>query len=294
MLSVSEPKKHHYIPIFYLRAWTNQQGNLCEFSRPYKSVVYKWRHPSATGYQKNLYSVPGASPEDAEAIEKEHMGLVDSTAAQVHQKFLADGKDDLIAGQRVAWSRFLYAMMFRNPEHIAGMDARFKAAAPALIEEYREIYPTIRAPSDPLTFDEFKDSYLSRGPNVSVLPSIPFLLGSRSILGEIQSFHFWTATLGSHTNPTFLTSDRPIIMNNGLAKPEAHIVIPLSPRVLFIAARGRWLHDQISKMPNTTLAKLVNEKVARQSHRYVYGADTSQQRFVSKRLGEKVPSTPMD
>lgn len=290
---MSEPKKHHYIPIFYLKAWTNEQGNFCEFSRPYRAVAYKWRHPSATGYQENLYSVPGVPPEEAEAIEKEHMALVDSTAAQVHQKFLANGKDDLIAGQRVAWSRFLYAMMFRNPEHIAGMDLRFKAAAPAFVEEYREIYPEVRRDSDPLTFDEFKDLYLSRGANISVLPSIPFLLRSRRIVGEIQSFHFWTATLGDYSNLKFLTSDRPIIMNNGLGKLEAHIVIPLSPRVLFIAARGRWLHDRISKMPNAALAKLVNDKVARQSHRYVYGNDTSQQRFISKRLGEKIPSTPI-
>jgi hypothetical protein len=142
------------------------------------------------------------------------------------------------------------------------------------------------------TFDEFKTRFLSREHNMTALHAIPSMLQSRRVLGEIQSFHFWTATLGDLANPTFLTSDRPIIMTNGLNKEESYIVMPISPRVLFIAARGRWLHDQLSRTPNTKLAKMVNEKVARQSHRYVYGTDASQYKFIFKRLGEKEKSTP--
>lgn len=290
---MSEPKKHHYIPVFYLKAWTNERGNLCEFTRPHKDVTYKWRHPSATGYKVNLYSIPGVPDQEAQEIEKLHMGLVDSSAAQVHQKFIANGKDDLVGGERIAWSRFLYAMMFRNPEHIASMDTRYKNALPDFVEEYRDLYLTIRNPTDPETFDEFKAAFLSRDKNTTGLHSIPSMLRSRRVIGEIQSFHFWTARLSDSASPTFLTSDRPIIMTNGIGKPDAHIVMPISPRVLFIAARGRWVYDQISSMQNGRLAKLVNEKVARQSHCFVYANDPSQHKFVAKRLGEKMKSTPV-
>jgi hypothetical protein len=30
--------KHHYIPVFYLKQWTNRDGILCEYSRKYKEV----------------------------------------------------------------------------------------------------------------------------------------------------------------------------------------------------------------------------------------------------------------
>src|SRR5580704_19752927 len=59
-------KKHHYIPVFYLKKWTAQDGRLWEFSRPYKtpegqpkpdikSIPVKARHtyPDATGFIKN-------------------------------------------------------------------------------------------------------------------------------------------------------------------------------------------------------------------------------------------------
>jgi len=208
---VSEPKKHHYIPVFYLKAWTNEEGKLCEFTRPYRDVTYKWRHPAATGYQKDLYSIPGLTGEEGLVIEKHYMGFVDTTAAKAHRKFLENGAEDLVNGERIAWSRFLYALVFRNPEHIASMNAQYRATAPDFIEEYRDRYDQIRRPSDPNTFDEFKTRFLSREHNMTALHAIPSMLQSRRVLGEIQSFHFWTATLGDFANPTFLTSDRPII-----------------------------------------------------------------------------------
>jgi hypothetical protein len=29
---VSEPIRHHYIPVFYLKKWTGPDGRLCEYS----------------------------------------------------------------------------------------------------------------------------------------------------------------------------------------------------------------------------------------------------------------------
>ena len=290
---MSEPKKHHYIPVFYLAAWANDRGNLCEFSRPYRVVTHKWRNPSATAYEEHLYTIPGVPAEEAQEIEKHFMGLVDSTAAQVHQKFLADGKDDLTAVERLAWSRFLYAMMIRNPEQIASLQSRYRAAAPGFVEEFREDYYRLRGPQHPEAFDDFKSRFLANPFNTSVAHLLVRLLNSDTVIPEIQSFRSWTCRLGQFANPTFLTSDRPIIVTNGLRQEDAHIVLPLSPRVLFIAARNDQLYRQIRKMPNTQVAKLANEKVTRQSHRYVYGADASQQGFVAKRLGNKEPSTPV-
>lgn len=291
---MSEPKKHHYIPIFYLTAWANDRGNVCEFSRPYRGVVtHKWRRPSATGYQEHLYTIPGVPEQQSQVIEKHFMGLVDSTAAQVHQKFLADGKDDLTAAERLAWSRFLYAMMIRNPEQIASLQSRYQAAAPEFVEEVREDYHRLRESHHPEAFDDFKAQFLANPFNTSVAHLLVRLLNSDIAIPEIQSFRFWTCRLGRYTHPTFLTSDRPIIMTNGLRQEDAHVVLPLSPLVLFIAARNDQLYRQIRKMPSTKVAKLANEKVARQSHRYVYGADASQQDFVAKRLGAREPSTPI-
>lgn len=290
---MSEPKKHHYLPVFYLSAWANQQGNVCEFSRPHKEVKYKWRHPSATGYEENLYSFPGVPREQAQLVEKHYLGLVDSTAATVHQKFLLDYHDDLVPEEALAWARFLYAMMFRNPEQIASIQDRYRAFAPGLVEEFRERYPRVRTAPFPESFDEFKEQFLANPFNTSGIHVIPRMLSSGRVIDEIHKFRFWTCRLRSLASPTFLTSDRPITMTDGLNKADSHIVMPLSPHILFVAARGDWLYDQVRAMPNDKLAKMVNEKVTRQSHKLVYGADASQHLFVSRRLGQKLASTPL-
>lgn len=289
---MNDPKKHHYLPVFYLKAWANEHGKLCEFSRPYNEVSYKWRSPDGTGYQEYLYALPGVSPENAQIMEKHYMGLVDTFAAKAHQKLLQDGLDDITPDESLAWARFLYALIFRNPEQIARLQKQYDEHLLEMMEEVRLQYPGIRGPKNPESFDEFKAQFLNNPRNTSGNNIIPHMLNSKRVIPGIQSLRFWTARLKPFASPTFLTSDRPITMNNGLGKPEAHIVIPISPRVLFIAARTDWLYEQISAMTNAKLARLVNDKVSRQSHRYVYDTGTSQHLFISRRLGEKLPSTP--
>jgi hypothetical protein len=120
---VSLPKRHHYIPIFYLKPWTNERGQLCEFSRPYKDVVSKWKHPAATAFVDGLYTIPGLPPDDAAYVERAFMGAVDFWAAQAHRVFLEGdpSKKDLASKQLVGWARFLYSLMLRTPEQIEDM-----------------------------------------------------------------------------------------------------------------------------------------------------------------------------
>jgi hypothetical protein len=42
--------KHHYIPKFYLKQWAVLDGKLCEFRKPYKTVVDRMTDPDGTGY----------------------------------------------------------------------------------------------------------------------------------------------------------------------------------------------------------------------------------------------------
>jgi hypothetical protein len=290
---VSKPIKHHYLPIFYLKSWTSENDQkLCQFSRPYKKVIDKRVYPAETGFQNYLYSVPGLPEEEAQFIETHFMQMLDTRACDAYRKFLQQKKDDLTPEEADAWSRFVYAIMFRNPENIASMEQRYKVFAPVVVEEWRERYAKIRKSTDPETFDEFKANFLASPYNTSGMHVIPRMLNSDRVIGRIRSFTFWTVRLGEFDFPKFLTSDRPIIMKNGLGKADAHIIMPLSPRVLFISARGTSLYENINATPRHKLAKTVNFFITRQSHKYVYGESASQLSFVSKYLGQMVASTP--
>jgi hypothetical protein len=123
-------KKHHYIPVFYLKGWAENGGQLCEFSRPYrmpegqldpptKPIPLKPRrtYPDGTGFIKDLYRFPGLSPKMANFLEDEFFRLVDNDAAQIMQRLL---RGDVTIEQqgKSAWARFLMSMFHRSPENI--------------------------------------------------------------------------------------------------------------------------------------------------------------------------------
>ena len=82
-------------------------------------------------------------------------------------------------------------------------------------------------------------------------------------------------------------------MSNGLRVDNAHIVLPISPTTIFIAAKERKTFDYIRALRSDDLVRSVNNKVAEQAVKYVYGTDDSQLRFVKNRLGKMVQSTPL-
>ncbi len=59
----------------------------------------------------------------------------------------------------------------------------------------------------------------------------------------------WMATGVSGAEPlAYLTSDRPVIMTNGLAHTEAHIALPISPTAFFLATRTDAILNQIKSI----------------------------------------------
>jgi hypothetical protein len=49
--------KHHYIPVFYTKGWSGQDGRVCQYSRPFQFREVKPRrvHPDGTGYIRTRY-----------------------------------------------------------------------------------------------------------------------------------------------------------------------------------------------------------------------------------------------
>ena len=66
---MSEPRKHHYVPVCYLKQWANTPDRrLCEHKLiPGVGVKPRRTSPDGTGYQVDLYRVDGV--QDALAQE---------------------------------------------------------------------------------------------------------------------------------------------------------------------------------------------------------------------------------
>lgn len=291
---MSEPTRHHYIPVFYLKQWTGQDGKLCEYSRPYMETKAKRKHPRGTAYVDELYTIPGLPAEQARFVEKRFMQAVDNWAAMALAIMLQGDPQshDLDARMKVAWARFLYSLIIRAPEHIKRIQQKMEENPPELPEKLRHDYDKLRGPSDPATFEEYKAWSLTNPLKLPAQRILPDLINSERIITEIAFMRWTTARVGK-TRHSMLTSDRPVIMTNGLAQSDAHIAIPLSPSLLFLAAKIDETRRTIASMSDDEIVEVVNHKVSEQAIKYVYGIDDRQLRFVANRLGKMVPSTPL-
>lgn len=103
----------------------------------------------------------------------------------------------------------------------------------------------------------------------------------------------WTI-LSLPTSYTFLLSDRPLIMTNGMLRPESHLALPIGPRKLFIASNGNEIVQEVARRRPDDLVSFVNDRLVKQARRFVIGVDDHQLRFVASRFGARLPSSPTE
>ena len=288
---------HHYIPVFYLERWTDPKSRqLVEYCRRYKKgVIARPTFPAGTGYVPGLYKLPGAPPGEEYIIETKLMSSIDNWAAIALQRMMVDGDPPgkLDAREALGWCQFLYSLIVRNPEHLDRIKEKLTTLdAGDILEDVRGDYPKIRGKGDPENFDDFKDAFIKNPVEVPAIRVLPELVKSKRVVRMLASFKWQTVTVNTAKYP-LLTSDRPVIMSNGLIQHDAHIVLPISPRRLFIATKNEETFQYFREMNPNELAHAVNNQVSQQAHKFVFGCDGSQLRFVANRLGKRVWSSPL-
>jgi hypothetical protein len=229
-----EPKgdKHHYIPKFYLKQWTGDDRRLSEFSKPRNEIFHRRKFPDATGYERGLYTFDELPSPDADFLEHAFFLHADHRACQALH-FLSEGNLDFDRPTRSAWSRFLMTLFHRTPERLAQIKKRVRFDRPGEMAQFRPEYESRRQPDSP-TFDEFCASLTPadvQGIHIMVLRMI---MDSELLGSKLNSMIWGTVKFDKGHHP-LLTGDRPIVMTNGLNRPDSHIGLPISPRVLFVA-----------------------------------------------------------
>src|SRR5271166_2984143 len=95
-----DPRKHHYVPVFYQSNFANEDGLLWVYDR--QTGVYKELHPRAICFEKDLYAVkPENKPRDMQ-VETKVLSVVDGFGSRGIRDFLV-GKPSSEAEQEVAF-----------------------------------------------------------------------------------------------------------------------------------------------------------------------------------------------
>ncbi len=95
----------------------------------------------------------------------------------------------------------------------------------------------------------------------------------------------WSVDL-SKSNHELLTSDRPIDMPLGLADPKAYISLPVSPRILFVAAHSHDLANTLRAASPIEVVRKNNQRLVEQARKFVWGSNGSQLAFIQKHFGK--------
>ena len=296
-------EKHHYVPKFYLKHWAGEDGCVCEFSRPYQPkpgttipvkppVKARRVHPDGTGYLRGLNTFARLRPELANYLEHRFFRLVDTKASAMLEMFNQDCTE---LPDRSSWSRFLMSQIHRSPEGIQRIGEMVERNYENDLEDIiRENYDGLRGENDPPTFEEYQISYSQTHVDALQLRLLSRIMDSENV-GTFLNRMRWYVINTFKSNHPFLTSDRPLAMTNGLERPDAHIVLPISPFRIFVATHSDEISNRFDDlMQHGGGVQRLNHRIIRQARKYVWGIDDRALQFVEGRLGDKIPWCPWE
>lgn len=284
-----EPKKHHYIPCFYLKRWCSRtDGRLCELSRPYGERVRPKRvSPAGTGYVNRLYTMRGFPEEHAHQLEERFFRPADGQAHEALCKLEVGGRNvQWTVEQRSAWSRFMMSLLLRCPEDIDNIRYYWRDVLIDEIDLTTEVeYTQLREPDDPSTFKEFLQNQRQAVMEEGLFDTLLMVMDSQEMGSFINSLD-WKVLDVSSSPFDLLTSDRPVYQPVALEDPRGCILLPIGPTRLFVAAKSSQIFDILRTKRVQDVVASVNRATVGAAARFVYGSSDAQLGFVQKWFGK--------
>ena len=281
---MSEPNRHHYLPVFYLNRWAGPDGRVVRYYRPHHDVVASSISPKFTGFEQGLYRLDGYAPEAENDIEKKFMArVVDDPASCAMEALIERDQSNLTPEFRQAWTRFVMSLHVRHPDNVAKITQQAKAGLrQSLLEDPKE-YAAVRRKDDPPTLVEWVElnaPFILDNYGKQMLPAI---ITHQDTGDAILHMRWWTIGIPDDI-PDLLTCDRPVFMSHGVSDERCFIALPLAPRFAFFATRSQATFDRVMSRDIKAIAKSINETLVSQAVNNVYGSSQQHHRFVQNRL----------
>lgn len=287
---MSQPRDHHFVPVFYLKHWTNSNGKLIEYSRPYRNkVVAKPVGPRATGYQTDLYAFEHLPAEIAQYLEATFLNRADDKASIALDKFLSGDAAPWTPELRSAWSRFVINCVVRHPHPFAEIKAVTYDHWLRPDDLTQQEYERLRTSGDPPTFREY---VLAQGDHLADRIRIQFLQAAldNDRAGLRLNNMNWNILDLSGADFRLLTSDWPL--SREINGERMAFMLPISPTVLFTATTHPDIFLTLRRKRPNALVRAINTEVVSQARLYAYSQDKTQERFITNRMSSRMQPQP--
>lgn len=158
-------------------------------------------------------------------------------------------------------------MLYRNPERIAALRKYIEDIALDNYEAGREEYERLVPSGDPPYLD-----YLVKKVTYDAMDWTSEIMSNEKIGLQLNHMR-WSVRDISGCGLTLFTSDRPILMTNGLRGENAHLVMPISPYKAFIACNTEKTEQYLFSLSAMHFAKESNRNVLRFAKKYAWNVD---------------------
>lgn len=291
-----DPRKHHYVPVFYQSNFTNETGLLWVYDR--QRQAYKKLHPSVICFEKDLYAVkPENKPRDMQ-VELKVLTLVDSLGFEGIRDFRI-GKPNSEAEQKIAffmafqWTRVpsisrdirtTYAKLIEELSRVAFANVE---RARAVMERYA------RDTGEPLkvTPESMVEAIQKKQVEI-VATEIPFLtnmIDQAVSLTELLVQLDWEVLVASQETG-FVICDCPVVVVPPKGRDEVGFLVPGSAKYfplsrhlcLRLGERGR---SRRYRNIDREAVRIVNQNIAANSERFIMGPSRVQLENIVSRSG---------
>lgn len=283
--TVSNPKRHHYLPEFYQRRWTNEDGILTVYRRNRSGLEIKHKPPSAIGYGKELYSVRSEqNPERRQELERVFMSAVDNFAAKALNEMELTGSPPTSPELRNGWARFIMRLINGSPRRVEHFRAEMKQHEAVVLREIEESYDEKRKADDPPTFADFVKIMDQKIVDRSLARLIQGLVDSPRIGSALIRMEWALITLPCGTLD-LLSSDVPVMRSSGLGDKDGFAMMPVGPRKIFLAAHRSDVIQSFATQKTKALVRALNDAIVLQAEHFVISTGERQTLFIERRLG---------
>jgi len=279
---MNDPKRHHYIPEFYLKRWAIN-GKITTFQN-YKGEIKKsFPSPKGTGFEFQLYSYSEKLKTSNYAeIETNFLSKLDSKGAKIVKKLI--NNQTLEKEEPLIWAKFILALKVRTPENISRIKQTISVGYRNFLNDRQKDYEKHKAPNAP---DALIDLYELNSPglieNIGV-GQIPKIYSDQRAITDFLSFDYHVLHTGHFK---LLSSDRPLLFIGRPDSPDCIIALPLSPSHAFFATKPNSnAQKHLHSMKPKKIVYLLNRAVARQAKKRVYteNGDHVCDKFLKKHL----------
>lgn len=281
--------RHHYVPEFLLKAWaeTSADEMIEAFRLDIPGFPSKRHSPKGSGYETDLYALTRdqVGRFDKQAVETDCLKHIDNEAARVLQKMLMEGPTDLNNKDRCDWVIFLMSLRSRTPDAITHLNSVTSEELKASFDDKPEEYEAIKEANDPTTLSEYAEQeYPGLIENFGMM-SFGKLISNPRIRNKILRMNWGLYHFNNQKNHLLL-ADRPLIYTKDIDHPDLMVVLPIGPRMAFMATNSKQIVNGIQRSRHGRLMMRMNESSLKQAQKRIYACDRSPYCFICNTMNE--------